>query len=221
MFKSLKVLIMVGGAILSLNTSAGIIFSEDFSSNSLSGWSNDDLGSNFEIYTSGMSGIYGTGATYDHDNDVSTPEIPIPNALEINSEMGDVTLFSRIFQMSEELNSSSSGFLSYFAGVRGGNATGASVEIFNVTQGFSLTGTLTNILFAEELWVFNTFSFDWATTQLGDNIQIIWTGGGTSSADGQHIADITLQSVTNVSEPKILLLFSLALLVVTRFRKYT
>lgn len=209
MFKNKKSFITAMVCLLSFSSHASVIFSEDFSSgsSSLVGWSdNDGSNSSFEIYDANSAGVYNVSPTYDHDNDPLTPEILIPAGLEINDDTSDVTLISATFTLLNVLNSGDFGTLQYFSGMRRGNASNASVELLNVTQNFSLTGPITNILFNSGEWSFNSFDFSWGNTVVGDQLQVSWFGGGNSSANGQQIADITLFNNTalannNVSVP--------------------
>ncbi|WP_413693930.1 PEP-CTERM sorting domain-containing protein [Psychromonas sp. KJ10-2] len=99
--------------------------------------------------------------------------------------------------------------LTFFAGERG-DASGATVEVYNVTQDISLSGILEPVLGAGE-WIYNSFSFDAATTTSGDEIQISWTGGGTNSGVSQEIADVNL-SIVDVPAPATAAIFALGLL---------
>lgn len=205
MFKVFKLLAITSVFLFSFSTSAGIIFSENFSGgeSSLVGWFDNDGSLGFEIYGSGSTTPYGVSATYDHDNNPATPEIQIPAGLEINDDAGSVTLTTVNFLLSELVSSNDVGILSYFAGVRRNNAAGATVEVFNVTQNFSLTGSLSNIIFNSGQWTYNSFEFLWGSSNFGDEIAISWFGGGNSSANGQQIADVKLAAQTSSGDSSV------------------
>ena len=196
------------------NANATIIFAEDFSggNNSLKNssivtWEDSD-GGGFEVYGTTSSGPRGMSGMYDHDNDVSTPNIPILGAIEINDDRGDV-LLTATFSLDSIIDNNHMGVLSFFGGVRGGNATGASVEIFNLTKNTSLTGILAPVLGAGK-WVYNEFTFAPTAASIGDDIQIRWTGGGTNSANGQEVALVSFSTV-DVPEPSTFAIFALGL----------
>jgi hypothetical protein len=196
------------------NANATIIFAEDFSggnqslkNSSIVTWADSD-GGGFEVYGTTSSGPRGMSGMYDHDNDPSTPNIPIPGAIEVNDDSGDVRL-TATFSLDSIINNHHMGVLSFFGGVRGGNAKGASVEIFNLTKNTSLSGILAPTLGARD-WVYNEFIFALTAASVGDDIQIRWTGGGTNSANGQEVALVSFSTV-DVPEPSSLAIFALGL----------
>ncbi|MFT6990438.1 MAG: hypothetical protein ACJASL_002416 [Paraglaciecola sp.] len=219
----------LSGLILSIsfiasNVNANIIFAEDFSggnsslkNSSIVKWLDSD-GGGFEVYGATNSGARGMSGDYDHDNDPSTPNIPIPGAIEVNDDKGDVRL-TATFSLDSSINSNQMGTLSFYGGVRGGNSTGASIEIYNLTKDKSISGILTPTLGAGK-WVYNEFNFTPTAASVGDEIQIRWTGGGTNSANGQEVALVSFSTV-EVSEPYTLAFFALGALglVASRFRK--
>lgn len=202
---------------------ASLIFSEDFSGGSSSlvnstdaAWT-DTSGKAFEVYTANSAKRRSMSSTYDHDNDSSTAEIKIPGAIEVNDDLGSETL-SVSFTLDSVIDTGQAFLLTFFAGERG-DASGATVEVYNVTQAISLSGILEPVLEAGE-WIFNSFSFDAATTTAGDEIQISWTGGGTNSAVSQEVTDVNL-SIVNVPAPATAAIFALGLLGfgLSRFKK--
>lgn len=200
MFQNVRSLILISCLLVSFNSHAGLIFQEDFSggSPSLIGWSdNDATPTSFEIYGAGAATPHGVSSTYDHDNNPLTPEITIPAGLEVNDQTSQVTLTSANFSLTETLTSNNFGRLTYFAGVRRNNSLGAFVEVFNVTQNFSLTGEITDIVFNSGTWTYNSFDFLWGSSVTGDQLQIRWYGGGDTSANGQQIADVKLFNELN------------------------
>jgi len=202
---------------------ASLIFSEDFSGGSSSlvnstdaSWI-DTSGQGFEVYNANGANARSMSKTYDHDNDASTAEIKIPGGIEVNDDLGNETL-SVTFTLDSIVDAGQEFLLTFFAGERG-NASGATVEVYNVTQDISLSGILEPVLDASE-WIFNSFSFDAATTTSGDDIQISWTGGGKNSAISQEVADVNL-SIVNVPAPATAAIFALGLLGfgLSRFKK--
>ena len=207
------------GLILSMssivnNASATIIFEEDFSGGSSSlqnssivTWSDSD-GGGFEVYGTNSSSPRGMSGTYDHDNDSGTAEIAIPGAIEVNDDRGNV-LLTATFSLDSAINTNEMGILSFFGGVRGGNATLASVEIFNLTTNTSLSGILNPTLGAGN-WIYNEFNFEPTAANAGDYLQIRWNGGGTNSANGQEVALVSFSTV-EVPEPSTLAIFALGM----------
>jgi len=202
---------------------ASLIFSEDFSGGSSSlvnstdaSWT-DTSGQGFEVYNANGANARSMSKTYDHDNDASTAEIKIPGGIEVNDDLGNETL-SVTFTLDSIVDAGQEFLLTFFAGERG-NASGATVEVYNVTQDISLSSILEPVLDASE-WIFNSFSFDAATTTSGDDIQISWTGGGKNSAISQEVADVNL-SIVNVPAPATAAIFALGLLGfgLSRFKK--
>lgn len=218
------------GLILSIsciatNASATIIFEEDFSGGSASlqnssivTWSDSD-GGGFEVYGTNSSSPRGMSGTYDHDNNPSTAEIAIPGAIEVNDDSGNV-LLTATFNLDSTINSNEMGLLSFFGGVRGGNSTLASVEIFNLTTNTSLSGILNPMLGAGN-WIYNEFNFKPTAASAGDELQIRWIGGGSNSANGQEVAVVSFSTV-EVPEPSTLAIFALGMfgLASRKFKKY-
>ena len=184
--------------IASFNINASIIYAEDFSGSHKSlrsaGWSDSDHTSGLELYRHNSSKRRGMRGVYDHDNNPLTPDIPILGALEVNDDAGNVLLMSEIFTVNQEVNYWETGVLSFYSGVRKNNADGAYVELVNLTKDISLTGQLMPN-FNGSTWTFNSFEFGWSTTQQGDELQITFAGGGSNSANGQQVADISLVKV--------------------------
>lgn len=218
----------VVGALLSATcfinvANATVIFSEDFSGGSTSlknsstvKWT-DTSGGGFEVYKSTGANARKMSSTYDHDNDATTAQVKIPGAIEVNDDKGNETL-SATFTFDSVINDTQAFLLTFFSGVRS-NATGSSVEVYNVSQGISLSGLLVPVLNGAE-WVYNSFSFDGATTVTGDTLQISWIGGGTNSANGLEVADVKL-SVVDVPAPATAAILALGLagLGFRRFKK--
>lgn len=210
---------------LAVNANATIIFAEDFSggssalkNSSFVSWVDSD-GGGFEVYGSTSSGPRGMIGTYDHDNNPSTPNISLPGALEVNDDSGNV-LLTATFTLDSIIASNQTGILSFFGGVRGGNASGASVEIFNLTANTSISGLLSPNLGARN-WVYNEFRFESPAANIGDQIQFRWQGGGTNSANGQEVALVSFSivdapepalSAVDVPEPAALALFALGMI---------
>jgi hypothetical protein len=200
---------------LAVNANATIIFAEDFSggssalkNSSIVSWVDSD-GGGFEVYGSTSSGPRGMIGTYDHDNNPNTPNISLPGALEVNDDSGNV-LLTATFTLDSIIASNQTGVLSFFGGVRGGNANGASVEIFNLTENTSISGLLSPNLGARN-WVYNEFRFASPAANIGDQIQFRWQGGGTNSANGQEVALVSF-SIVDVPEPSALALFALGMI---------
>lgn len=204
------------------NANATLIFEEDFSggSNALKNsstvtWADSD-GGGFEVYGTGSASPRGMSGTYDHDNDPSTANIAIPGAIEVNDDSGNV-LLTATFSLSSSIDNNQMGTLSFLGGVRGKNSTGASVEIFNLTQSTSLSGILIPML-GHGNWIYNEFSFASTAASVGDDIQIRWTGGGSNSANGQEVALVsfstepTTPSSVNVPEPSTFAIFALGMI---------
>ena len=216
------------GALLSASclinvANAGVIFSEDFSGGSSSlinstnvTWS-DTSGNGFEVYQSQSASPRGMSGTYDHDNDATTAEINIPGAIEVNDDQGNVTL-TATFTLDSAITADQEGLLTFFGGARK-SADGASVEVFNVTQNTTLSGVLESVLTTNE-WTFNSFSFNTTAAAAGDELQVRWIGGGTSSANGQEVALVNF-SVVDVPAPATSAILALGLLGfgVRRFKK--
>jgi hypothetical protein len=209
---------------LAVNANATIIFAEDFSggsaalkNSSLVTWVDSD-GGGFEVYDSASSGPRGMSGTFDHDNNLNTPNISLPGALEVNDDSGNV-LLTATFTLESIIAANQTSILSFFGGVRGGNASGASVEIFNLTENTSLSGLLSPTLGAKN-WVYNEFRFASPAASIGDQLQLRWNGGGTNSANGQEIALVSF-SVVDVPEPSALGLLALGMfgLATRRYKK--
>ncbi|MFT5760851.1 MAG: hypothetical protein ACI9LM_005638 [Alteromonadaceae bacterium] len=208
------------GLILSIsclvaNANATMIFAEDFSGGSsalksspIVTWADSD-GGGFEVYGVNSASPRGMSGMYDHDNDASTANIAIPGAIEVNDDSGNV-LLTATFSLDSSIKTNQMGTLSFFGGVRGGNATGASVEIFNLTKSTSLSGILTPTLGAKN-WVYNEISFASTAASIGDDIQIRWKGGGSNSANGQEVALVSFSTV-DVPEPSTLAIFALGMM---------
>ncbi|MGF1764881.1 PEP-CTERM sorting domain-containing protein [Aliivibrio kagoshimensis] len=215
--KKLAIQSLLAGCLLSASSvlsmaNAGLIFAEDFNSGSNGltnavdvSWS-DSSGQGFEVYNAGGAGARGMSGTYDHDNNPATAQVPILGAIEVNDDQGN-ELLTATFTLDSVIASDQMGSLSFFGGVRGNNASGATVEIYNLTQNQTLSGVLTPLLGAGE-WVYNSFSFAATSANLGDELQFRWQGGGTNSANGQEITQVNF-SVVEVSEPTTLALFAL------------
>ncbi|MFC3095747.1 hypothetical protein DRW07_07460 [Alteromonas sediminis] len=216
--KLIRTVMLSMSLIASASASATLIYNEDFSGSAGSlvsaGWSDSDNSNGLELYRTNSASPRGMVGVYDHDNNPFTPDVAIVGALEVNDDAGNVQLMSEIFVMDQSVFSWEVGTLSFFAGVRKANAQGASVEVFNVTQNYSLTGLLTPALNptapkAKNTWSFNSFSFLWGNTQQGDELQLRFNGGGSTSANGLQIADIAL---TKVPTPGPLLLLGLGII---------
>ena len=204
------------------NAYAGIIFSEDFSGlstaleNSLIVDWQDSTGGGFEVYPTGGAAARGMSGMFDHDNNPSTAEVVLPGGLEVNDTSGDV-LLTATFSLGSTINANQLGSLSFFGGVRGGNAIGATIEIFNLTEDISLTGVLVPTLGSFN-WIYNEFNFSSTAASIGDQIQFRWEGGGTNSADGQEMALISFSiiddpaAVVSVPEPYTLAIFALGMI---------
>ncbi|MBL4822925.1 MAG: hypothetical protein JKX90_05295 [Colwellia sp.] len=213
------------------NTYAGIIFSEDFSGlstaleNSLIVDWQDSTGGDFEVYTTGGAAARGMSGMYDHDNNPATAEVVLPGGLEVNDNSGDVFL-TATFSLDSTINANQLGSLSFFGGMRSGNAIGATIEIFNLTENISLTGVLAPTLGSFN-WVYNEFNFSSTAASIGDQIQFRWEGGGTNSANGQEVALVSFSIIdapsvsVSVPEPFILAIFSIGIigLALHRFNK--
>ncbi|MGB1261878.1 MAG: PEP-CTERM sorting domain-containing protein [Cognaticolwellia sp.] len=201
------------------SANATLIFSEDFTggdaallNSPIVTWSDSD-GGGFEVYNTGGAGARGMSGMFDHDNDPSTPQIVLPGALEVNDDSGNVSL-TATFNLDTAINANQMGFLSFFGGVRGGNAVGASVEIFNLTQNASISGLLTPTLGAYD-WAYNEFSFASTAANVGDQIQFRWQGGGTNSANGQEVALVSFSIVDGaavVPEPSTIVILALGII---------
>ena len=201
------------------SASATLIFEEDFTGGSVAlqnsqfvTWSDSD-GGGFEVYNANGAGARGMSGFYDHDNNPNTPDLALPGGLEVNDDSGNVFL-TATFNLNSGLGANQSGFLTFYGGVRGGNSTGASIEIFNLTQNTSISGVLTPTLGAFD-WVYNEFSFASTAVNIGDQIQFRWQGGGNSSANGQEVALVSFSIVDDtavVPEPSTLAIFALGII---------
>jgi len=216
--------LILSASCLVSNANATLIFEEDFSGGSRAltnsstvTWADSD-GGGFEVYGTRNSSARGMSGTYDHDNDASTVNIALPGAIEVNDDAGDV-LLTATFNLDTSINANQMSVLSFFGGVRGNNATGASVEIFNITQNNSLSGVLIPTLGKGD-WIYNEFSFASTAASVGDDIQIRWTGGGNSSANGQEVALVSFATV-DVPEPSTFAIFALGMmgLAARRFKR--
>jgi len=207
--------VILSASFLVTNANATLIFEEDFSGGSRAltnsstvTWADSD-GGGFEVYGAGGSSARGMSGTYDHDNDASTANIALLGAIEVNDDAGDV-LLTATFNLDTSINTNQLSILSFLGGVRGNNATGASVEVFNLTQNTSLSGVLIPTLGKGD-WVHNEFSFASTAASIGDDIQIRWTGGGNSSANGQEVALVSFATV-DVPEPSTFAIFALGIM---------
>ncbi|WP_032097180.1 MULTISPECIES: hypothetical protein [unclassified Alteromonas] len=193
---------------LPLNATASIIYAENFSFGHKTlidaGWSDSDNSNGLEYYQASGSGARGMNGFYDHDNNPLTPDVNILGALEVNDDAGSVTLLSEIFTVNQEVNYWETGKLTFYSGIRQNNADGAFVELTNLTRNMSLTGQLIPE-FNGRTWQFNSFEFGWGQTQLGDDLQLTFQGGGSSSANGLQVADIT---ITRVPAPSSFTIFA-------------
>jgi len=207
--------------VASTSAQATLIFSEDFTGGSASllnsvnvKWS-DSSGGGFEVYSAGGAGARGMKGTYDHDGDSSTAQIALPAGIEVNDDQGNELLTAQ-FTLNTMIQADELAQLSFWGGVRRNNASGASVEIYNVSQDISISGLLTPTLGSGD-WIFNQFSFASTAASVGDLLEIRWQGGGTNSANGQEIAMVDFSTVTNpqataVPEPTSIAIFGLGLL---------
>jgi len=208
--------------VASTSAQATLIFSEDFTSGSAGltnsidvNWS-DSSGNGFEVYSAGGAGARGMKGTYDHDGDSNTAQIALPGGIEVNDDQGNELLIAQ-FTLNTMIQANELGQLSFWGGVRGNNAIGASVEIYNVSQSISLTGILAPTLGSGD-WIFNTFSFASTAASVGDLLEIRWQGGGSNSANGQEVAMVDFstvndpKAVTAVPEPTSIAIFALSLL---------
>lgn len=170
-------------------------------------WSDDDASASFEVYNSGGAGPRGMQSTYDHDNNLGTPNINIPGGIEVNDDAGPITLTASL--LLDEVGGM--GDLSFFAGRRGSGGVAPTLSIFNVT---TATDILLNeaILTNGNVWTFNEYSFDLLGAQAGDTLEVRFFGGGNNSASGLQLTDVLLTS--DVPEPAtaVLGLFGLAAL---------
>lgn len=183
------------------------IFSEDFSGGSAAlensttvTWADTSGGApgvEFEVYNTSGAGVRGMSGTFDHDQNASTPQITLPGGLEVNDDLGNEIL-TATFVLNTAISSGQLGSLTFFGGVRGGNSSGASIEIFNITQGTPLTGLLTPTLGTFE-WAYNEFNFASTAANIGDSIEFNWRGGGSNSANGQEIALVGFSIIDNPS----------------------
>jgi hypothetical protein len=221
--------ISVALIIVSTSTQATLIFFEDFSNgsgglvNSASvNWS-DSSGNGFEVYGASGAGARSMSSTYDHDSDTTTAQIALPGGIEVNDQQGNELLTAQ-FTLNTMIQASQVGQLSFWGGVRGGNANGALVEIFNVSLNTSLTGILTPTLGSPD-WLLNEFTFASTAASVGDLLEIRWQGGGSNSANGQEIALVSFSIVNDpeaasIPEPKTMAIFMLGIigLMVTKCR---
>ena len=168
------------------------VLDENFSAGlSSSIWSDSDASAGFEIYGPGGAGVRDMNSTYDHDQNPLTPNIPIPGAIEINDDDGPVTLAAQV-NLPPHLNSLEDGVLTFFAGLRNGDAgTSATVEIVNVTDSTTILAPTTITINADDdIWQHNSFNVDVSGTDAGDTIEIRFYGGGSNSANGLQLTDL-------------------------------
>jgi hypothetical protein len=216
----LKALLLIF-LLVSTSTQATLIFSEDFTGgsagllNSVAVHWSDSSGNGFEVYSAGGAGIRGMSSTYDHDNNGDTAQIPLPGGIEVNDDQGNELLVAQ-FTLSTIIQAEQIGQLSFWGGVRGGNANGALVEIYNISLSTSLTGILAPTLGSHD-WVFNEFTFASTAASVGDKLEIRWQGGGSNSANGQEIAMVNFSIVdapqnAKIPEPNGIVIFALGIL---------
>jgi len=207
--------------IVSTSTQATLIFFEDFSSGSNGlvnsatvNWS-DSSGNGFEVYSASGAGVRSMSSTYDHDGDINTAQIALPGGIEVNDDQGNELLTAQ-FTLNTMIQASQVGQLSFWGGVRGGNANGALVEIYNVSLNTSLTSILSPTLGSPD-WVLNEFSFASTAASIGDILEIRWQGGGSNSANGQEVAMVSFSIVddpqaADIPEPKSMAIFALGMI---------
>ncbi len=167
-------------------------------------WTTTDTA--FETYGSGGAGVRDMNSTYDHDNDASTPNISIPGAIEPNANNGDSSLMAD-FVLPSNTDHSVDGTLSFFAGVRVTDAGDPpTVKVLNITDGTTLlVESAISINANDNIWEFSSLGVNYSASDLGDTLQIMFTGGGSSSANGLELTDVKFR-VTTTPEPSSLIL---------------
>jgi hypothetical protein len=99
--------------------------------------------------------------------------------------------------------------LTFWAAVRANNATGASVSIVDTTDAVTILPATTPTFAATNTnWQFNSFSVPLLASYAGDNVNVVFNGGGSNGTNGLELTDITF--AVNVPEPTALCLVTLS-----------
>lgn len=167
-------------------------------------WTTTDSGG-FEIYGAGGASVRDMNSTYDHDNDPMTPNISIPGAIEPNADDSDSSLIAN-FVLPASTDTSVDGTLSFFAGVRVTNAGDPpTIAVLNITDNTTLlVESNISINANDNIWEFSSLSVNLSASDLGDTLQLVFTGGGSGSANGLELTDVKFQVTT--PEPSSLML---------------
>ena len=172
--------------------------------NSIVTWTHSDPSSViFETYKAAKADEREMSNTYDDDQDANTPEIDIPGGLEVNVntvDTGPMTL-TAILELPADLGNNHVGYMTLFAGRR--QPSRGDAGTMKITNG---TGNIT--YFPETQlsvetegsepydWVFNEFAIiDLSGASGGDELKVIWYGGGTNGGDGLQLADIHFELI--------------------------
>lgn len=156
----------------------------------------DTTGGGFEVYDSGGAGARGMSASYDHDGNLATAEVAIPGAVEVNDNGNDVRLTATLTLPILEAGDAytGGGVMTFWAGMRGAPVGPQTIEVFDTTDGVTLTGALQASLpsgATPRPWVFNSMNVPFSGAQPGDTIAVRFQSSG-NGAEGLQIAWFSL-----------------------------
>ena len=169
-------------------------------------WTDSDPDTNFETYEADKADEREMSNTYDDDQDASTPEVPIPGGLEVNVNTGNsihigVMTLTATLKLPDDLGNNHVGRMTLFAGRRQPDqGVPGTMRIINVTRDITYfpATQLSVVTSGDPLypWVFNEFDgIDLSGASGGDEVKVIWYGGGTNGGDGLQLADIHFELI--------------------------
>jgi hypothetical protein len=200
------------------NASAAIInlIKEDFSDGAVGptpaagSWINN-TGSPEVAAGTGFGTARAVATTYDHDNNLLTANINITGGLEVNVSAVSTQTITVTMPASFDSAPNNFGVLTFWAAVRAGNATGASVSIVDTTDAVTVLPATTPLFAPTNTnWQYNSFAFPLLPSYAGDTFNVVYNGGGSNGANGLELTDITFAVNSPVPEPASLSVLGLA-----------
>ncbi|GEM_PF-2666644 len=187
---------------------AGFGVNENYSGTAVTWRDNDGSPNGFERYNA-PSSVRGTDATYDHDDNPLTPDITIVGGLEVNHQLGNMTLTGS-FTLPWSVIEGGELLLEFGADARGGTQWTSTVELYNVTDGRSILSP-TPIVYGTPTsnpdWKRNLFAIPVTELDGADTVELRFTTTGDS---GQGLQLTNLGLTGEVPEPATMALLVLA-----------